>query len=78
MKFTATIGESVYTLRGKTELPPNTYKARIICVRKPGVVGELHYVTEDPREVEFFVQDGKGRAKAVKFEIVSKTAAPKS
>ncbi len=46
-------------------------------VRKPGVVGELHYVTEDPRGVEFFVQDGKGRAKAAKFEIVSKTA-PKS
>jgi hypothetical protein len=77
VKFHATIGDTVYTLRGKTTQPPNTCKARLINDRKTTVVGGLDFVTERPREVEFFVPGGKGRAKAVKFEIVSKAAAPK-
>jgi hypothetical protein len=77
VKLEATIGDTVYTLRGKTMLPPNTYKARIINERKTTRVGDLPVVTERPREVEIFVEDGKGGGKAVKFEIVSKAAAPK-
>lgn len=62
-EITATIGDTVYTLRGASMLSPGEYHVRFLSEHKQTVV-------------EFLIRDAKGKPDGAKFYVVGMAAKP--